>query len=33
LRDLSGAPAYTHCWEEEKEAEGLWEKILDGENS
>jgi len=31
LRDLSGAPAYTHCWENEEEAEGLWEKILEGE--
>lgn len=33
LRDLSGAPAYTHCWEEGDMAgaDGLFERILEGE--
>lgn len=31
LRDLCGAPAYTVSWEPEEQPEGLWEKIVEGE--
>ena len=31
LRDLSGAPAYTTCWEGEEETPDLWDKIIEGE--
>lgn len=31
LRDLTGAPAYTTCWEGDEETPDLWDQILEGE--